>query len=222
MKRLVACCALLAAVCSACCFPARDCSLYQTSGMTKPIVAVLPIINHVENQPDISWDVSRELTEEMRKKIFTSSKLYLLREGGSAALAAALAVPNPSELAEVDTHSLGAAEFVVVAEIIDLDENFLGVKNPNSLRPPLDDVEGTLSLAMRLRVLDVRESQPKIILQEVISHEHFVTAENVGCDYSKTAWGTEGYERTPLGVSHSRLVRELVSRIEGYVGANKG
>jgi hypothetical protein len=75
---------------------------------------------------------------------------------------------------------------------------------------------------MRLRVLDIRNEQPKIILQEVLNHEHVVTRAYLNCDYEKSRWGTEAYERTPMGIAHSRIVRELVSRVEGYVGASKG
>lgn len=213
--------AACAALCVGCVGQNRDTTLYHRSGRAKPIVAVLPVIDNTAEKL-VSWDVSNEITEEIRKRIFTSPKLYLLREGGSLDLAEQLNMANPAELAKQTEQKLGAAEFIVVAELIDQNEKPFGVPGASSEKPHLEEVGSVISMAMRVRVLDVRGEHPRIILQEVLSHEQIVSRAYLNCDYGKSCWGTEAYERTPLGIVHNKMVRELVARVEGYVGASKG
>ena len=85
--------------------------------------------------------------------------------------------------------------------------------------PTRSEVGSVLSLALRVRVIDVRHETPKVILQEVLDQDYVVSRAYMNCDYSKKPWGTEAFNYTPMGMAHNRLVRELVSRIEAYIGA---
>ena len=205
-------------LCVGCANSYRDTTLYQKSGRTKPIVAVMPVIDTTASN-SYSWDISHELTEEVRRRVFDSSRMYLLREGGSLQTATALNIPDVSALPKDAKQSLGAAEFVVVTELLDQHETSYGLASD---RPFLDEIGSILSLTMRVRVLDVREDIPKVILQEIVSQDHTIARPYLRTDYSKTPWGTEAFDRTPLGLAHSKLVREVVGRVEGYVGARKG
>lgn len=220
MKRIILFLSACTALLSGCIGQNRDTTLYHRSGRAKPIVAVLPVIDSTEEKR-VGWDESREMTEEIRKRVFTSQKLYLLREAGSQELAKELNVPNPKNLPKEPLEKLGAAEFVIVAELIDEKEMRYGYGG-GSEKPYLEEVGAVLSLALRVRVLDIRNQQPKVILQEVLNHEQIVGRPYLNCDYEKAPWGTEAYERTPLGISHTKIARELVARVEGYVGASKG
>lgn len=208
----------VALMCVGCAKNCKDTTLYQKSGRAKPIVAVMPVIN-TSNANSYSWDISHELTEEIRSRIFDSSRLYLLKEGGSMQTATALNIPDPSALSMEAKESLGAAEFVVVTELLDQHETPYGL---NSDRPFLGEIGSVLALSMRVRVLDVRGETPKVILQEIVNQEHTISRPYLKTDYNKTPWGTEAFDRTPLGLAHGKLVREVVGRVEGYVGARKG
>lgn len=221
MGRLFIVLAACAAFCAGCVGQNRDTTLYHRSGCAKPIVAVLPVINNASEKL-VNWDVSREMTEEIRRRVFTSQKLYLLRESGSRELAEQLSVPNPVELAKIPSLKMGAAEFIVLAEVIDEKETPYGIPGASHDKPHLEEVGAVLSMAMRVRVLDVRGDQPRIILQEVLNHEQNVSRAYLNCNYEKASWGTEAYERTPIGMAHNKIARELVARIEGYIGASKG
>jgi len=196
----------------------RDTTLYQRSGRAKPIVAVMPVLDS-SSSPSYGWDIAHELTEEIRQRVHDSSRLYLLREGGDMAVAAKLNEPNPVELDASVTSDLGAAEFVVVTELLDQTEVRYGL-HPD--KPALKETSGQLTMALRVRVLDVRDGHPTVILQEVISQEFPIACPYLQTDYSRDHWGTSAYSRTPLGMAHSRVVREVVSRVEGYVAAKKG
>lgn len=220
MTRILMMFAACAAFCVGCVGRNSDTTLYHSSGRSKPTVAVLPVINSTGNTL-VNWDLSREMTEEIRKRVYTSARLYMVREGGSMELAKQLNIPNPNEISNIGFQKMGNAEFVVVAELIDQKETPYGIQKGKE-KPHLDEVGAILSLAMRLRVLDVRGDRPKIILQEVLNQEQVVSRAYLNCDYEKACWGTEAFERTPLGMAHSKIAREIVARVEGYIGASKG
>ncbi len=212
MRRILIAIVAMTTVLPGCARSYRDTSLYQKTGQVKPIVSVMPVINHSEaNQ--LTWDLSREFTDEIRKRVYDSSKLYLLREGGTLEYAKELNDPNPTNLPHDVKEQMGAAEYVVVAELIDQHETPYGLPNRSSH----EEVGSVLSLALRLRVIDLRREKPRVILQEVIDYDYIIAKPYLKTDYNRCAWGTEAYERTPYGMAHSKVIRDLVAHAESYI-----
>lgn len=198
------------------CHPSyRDTALYQSSGRPKSIVAVLPVINHTEDN-SLSWDLSQEFTDEIRNRLYSSPRIYLHREGGSLEIAENFNQPNPAQITQ---SKLGGAEFVVVADLIKQNQTptFSKATEVSKAR----EIGSTLEVALRLRVLDIREEKPKIVLQEVLTQEEFVTGAYSNSLYSKSPWGSTSFQNTPLGMAHNRLIRHAVARIEGYIEATR-
>lgn len=220
MKYYLLVISVVAAMCTSCNFSTRDTTLYQQSGRQKAIVAVLPVINQLQSD-DLSWDLSQEFTDEIRQHVYVSPTLYLLRNQGSLEVAQALSAPLLSDIPRATVRSLGAAEFVVVAELIEQNESKYGLDSVSERRVLKNDAGAVLDLAMRLRVLDMRGDTPKIILQEILNNKHVVARAYMNNDYSKTPWGTEAFQCTPLGLAHSRMVREIVARVESYIEASR-
>ena len=109
----------------------------------------------------------------------------------------------------------------MVAEIIEQDEEKYGVA-PVTWEPIwTEEVGSVLSLALRVRVLDLRKETPKVILQEVLDSDYVIARAYMNCDYSKHPWGTASFAYTPMGIAHNRLIRTVVSRIEAYIEAAK-
>ncbi|MCH9627189.1 MAG: hypothetical protein S4CHLAM2_08240 [Chlamydiales bacterium] len=209
--------AALTASCAPCC---RDTTLYQSSGKQKAIVAVLPVIDH-SGCRNLSWNLSREFTDEIRNRVYDSSKVYLLRDHGSRELAERLNTPNPAHISEVEVRNLGATEFVVVAELIDQHEIPYAARKTPEKSPFKGEVSAVLSVDMRVRVIDIRHDQPKVVLQEVLNQEHVIVPAYMSSDYARAPWGTEAFMRTPMGLTHNKMVRELVSRVENYIEATR-
>lgn len=218
MRGLILLFGAVASLCTGCAQRCCDTTLYQSSGRQKAIVAVLPVINNVY-EGDLTWDLSREFTDEIRKKVYDSSRMYLLRDGGSEELAKMLNTPNPRSIAADTTKHLGAAQFAVVTEIIEQEENPFGLAHSGPDNPFQKEIGSVLSLALRVRVIDLRQEEPKVVLQEVLDQDFVVARPYMTCDYEKMSWGTEAFRHTPMGMAHSRLVRELVARVEGYIEA---
>src|ERR1700733_894647 len=97
MRGLILFLGVAALFCGGCAKQYRDTTLYQLSGRQKPIVAVLPVINHIADT-NLTWDLSRELTDEIRKKVYDSKRIYLLRDGSSLEIAKVLSTPHPQAI----------------------------------------------------------------------------------------------------------------------------
>ncbi|MCB1181366.1 MAG: hypothetical protein KDK55_05030 [Chlamydiia bacterium] len=197
-----------------CAGPYRDTCIYQDSGKTKPIVVVLPVIlsSSVENDERICWDLAEEFSEQIRWRIFDSSRLYLLRDMGDASVARSLNIKNLNALNHLHIEGVGAAEFVVCTELVKHEETPYKIG-----KATLEEAGAVLALDFRIRVIDIRGEHPKVILQELIHHDHFIARSYLHSDYTRSVWGTEAFERTPMGMAHSRMAREIVSRVESYI-----
>lgn len=191
-----------------------DSTLYQRNGHSKPIIAVMPVIDHSETK-GLNWELSHEFTTEILSRIFDSHKLYLLREESSFELAVRLNTVNPMHLPMKLPERYGSAEYVLVTEVIE-----------HCCTPELGCITqekiGSASLALRVRVIHMRHDHPEVILQEIVSHDQAIARPYLMCDYKKNAWGTKAFEHTPLGQMHRKAISEVVARVENYVGAQRG
>ena len=220
MRGLILSLGMAALLCGGCARHCGDSALYQLSGRQKPIVAVLPVIDRTQ-QSELSWDMSREFTDEIRKRVYDSKRVYLLRDAGSLEIAKLLSTPNPKAISSEAVQNLGAAEYAIVAEIIEQDEASHSIARRASRHISPSDIGTVLSVGLRVRVIDLRNETPKIVLQEVLEQDFSVALAYMNNDYEKTPWGTEAFNRTPMGMAHNRLVRELVARAESYIEASR-
>ncbi|MFZ0565204.1 MAG: CT253 family lipoprotein [Chlamydiales bacterium] len=196
------------------CLPYRhDTTLYESSGRQKAIVTVLPVLDRTQTS-ELVWDLSREFTEEIRKRVYSSPKVYLLRQEGTLDLSEKYAVADLNTLPVEMTKDLGATEFVVVAELID--QSLTPNVNPT---PFPHEGSSSLSVSMRVRVVDVRHDIPRVVLQEILTQSLPISQPYLNTDYSKTKWGTESFQRSPMGLVHNRLMGEMVARMESYIEA---
>ena len=74
-----------------------------------------------------------------------------------------------------------------------------------------------LKLCLRIKVVDVRDDIPVIVLQELINESYFIPSQLSGIDYNKTKWGKTLFALTPVGLAHSRITKEISKRIEDYI-----
>jgi hypothetical protein len=219
MGRLILLLGFVALTCMSCTYQRRDTTLYQSTGRQKAIAVVLPVIDST-GKSQLSWDLSQEFTEEIRKRIYESPKVYLLRDSGSKELAQQFTVPHPTAIPVRLTNQIGAAEFVIATELMSQTETPYGLANDYSDKYPIYGETGSvLSVAMRVRVIDVRGETPQVVLQEILTHDQHVARPYMNPNYDKTPWGTEAFQYSAMGIVHHRLVNELVARVEGYIEA---
>lgn len=178
-------------------------TLHSGGGKQKPIVSILPVLDHTQSFEQIS--LSEEFTAKLAERVALTN-LYLLTNNFSKKTTDAFSVPLVENIPPKVLSTLGSTEFVVVAELLE-------ERTEKGPTPQAD----LLFLTMRLRVLDVREGKPKLVLQELIQQENMITPLIIGFDYSKFHWSMPEYARTPVGMAHQRMIRTAVNHIEKYI-----
>ena len=102
-------------------------------------------------------------------------------------------------------------EFAVFLELAEHD--FVPpVKNHSS-----GEVPNNLSMGIRIRVVDLRGASPKIVLQEIVRDAYYIPRTLLPTDYSSVTWGTEEYRKSPMGIAHAQIAREVAARISEYI-----
>jgi hypothetical protein len=78
-----------------------------------------------------------------------------------------------------------------------------------------EDSPALLTIAVRVRVFDVREKTPKVVLQEIVEQSHHIPRQFT--KDSQVPWGDEAFDVSPLGIAHDQLCKELATRVEDYI-----
>ena len=139
----------------------------EARASNRPIVSFIPVIDNSKN--DLNWNVSQELSKAIRDRLAQKNQVYIIGEETVAALAAkALSAHDPFEL---DTSWVRKAfpqnEFVVFTELMEHNEIPVNAKDAQ-------DSPALLTLSVRVRVFDVRQKTPKIVLQEIVEQSHHI------------------------------------------------
>lgn len=194
---------------------------YLEDGTCKPCVALLPIKDCASG--NVAWDLSEEISSIIK---------YRMRDNGALFLASDKSVEKiTSRIGDVNyfgndlcfTEQFMNCDFIVAMEIID---HSIVPYERGKFSPLYSIASGkcnsVLSIKVRLRIIDVQdEDHPHIALQEIFESNHMIPRESEHLDYSIDPWGSNAYLRTPFGMAHQRLAKDLVDRIESITWAAK-
>jgi hypothetical protein len=205
--------ALIALATTGCAPQYSDFFPYHDDGTPKPSVAVLPYFNDTHTK--FSWDLAKELTDSTYEELKKHGTLFLPSQ---ATLHKQMAETTKSEL--LSTHDLmpflyfQPEHFVVVLDLVE--HKFVPYQRgrikplyPAHVHP--DDAV-VLVMKVRLRVVDIRGGEPKLVLQEVVDSNHVIAKQDLA--ESMLLHGKDKYLRSALGMAHARLVRDIVEKIE--------
>lgn len=191
---------------------------YHDDGTPKPRVAVMPIID--SSQSGLTWDVSKELSDELYYSLMDSGQLYVLSPSEMGTN-----YPHPSDLFGSDltvTREVCNTDFIVALELIDHSvvpcTQADSQVNSKGVYHPFNNV---VNLSMRVRVIDVRRQTPRVILYEVLKCGYVITPSNNGIDYSTVCYGSNEFVKTPYGIAHQRMTKNLSTRLEGIIQSTR-
>ena len=196
---------LLSLLFASCYKTADETSRFHEDGRAKPIVAVCSMIDTTSF--DCAWSVSEELTSMISQNLSKNGTIFV-EKGEEFAFA-----ENPfgTDLAWMK-REFPEQEFAVFMELVE--HHNVPVAKP---KPGASEVSSNLNMGVRIRVVDLRSAQPKIVLQEMVRNSYFVPKTLLPTDYNIAVWGTDDFRRSPMGVAHSQLVDEIVSRLNDYI-----
>jgi hypothetical protein len=186
----------------------------EAKASNRPIVAIVPILDH--SRSDLNWNVSQELSQSIRKRLVSRNQLYVMGEDAFVSKASkALTSHDPFDL---DTawvrKTFTPNEFVVFMELIEHNETpILATELPNEAQ----EAPAELALSVRVRVFDVRDKTPKLVLQEIVQQAHHIPRQFTKVNFNQVPWGDEAFDVSPLGIAHDMLCKELASRVEDYI-----
>ncbi|MBS0625041.1 MAG: hypothetical protein JSS32_03225 [Verrucomicrobia bacterium] len=203
--------ALLAAALLAggCCNSCKDeMTRYHEDGRAKPIVAIASMIDTTSF--DIPWSLSEELTTMVIRDVSLGGSIFVR----AAEDFSPTENPFDQDLSWMK-REFPNQEFVVFMELVqhEFAPALKGKKNP---LPP-QELATNLNMAIRVRVVDLRSSSPKIVLQEMVRDSYYIPRSLLPTNYNIATWGTEEYRNSPMGIAHAQIVQEISNRLSDYI-----
>ncbi|HSX13331.1 MAG TPA: CT253 family lipoprotein [Chlamydiales bacterium] len=178
---------------------------FHEDGRAKPVAAIASMID--TSSFELPWSISEELTSMISSQIRQGGKIFVVAKEDDAFS------ENPfgADLSWVK-REFSDQEFAVFLELVE-HEIVPAAKSKNDLP---QEISSHLNMAVRLRVVDNRGATPKIVLQEIVKDTYFIP-KSVSEETHSITWGNPAFAKTPMGIAHAQLTRELTSRISDYI-----
>lgn len=198
--------------------PNTQVTKYHDDGRAKPVVTLVPVLD--SSNSEIPWNISEEFSANIKHRIANQGNIYLYEQ--KAQLSSEKNPFGSNNLSWVRP-SFRPSEFVVFLELIEHESIPIAntIKDPSKISETRKDAVN-LNISMRIRIMDIREETPKIVLQELIKDSYYL-ANNIidRVDYNFTQWGSEEYNITPMGIAHSQFAKHVIERINDYIMLSK-
>lgn len=190
---------------------------YYDDGRIKPTIALVPVIDSTEKV--CIWDLSKELTQSIAIRLETSDRLFLADSGKAKRIRETLnSTHNPfgKDLSWVKSTSSGQ-DFAVFMELLEHTEKpLLTYSGENPENCPTE-----LNISLRVKVVDLRATTPKIVLQEIVHEQHHIPRQFTKYHFYQYPWKSTGensaFAISPVGLAHAQLIKKIASRIEDYI-----
>jgi hypothetical protein len=179
--------------------------------MQKPVVTVVPVVDR--SHSDLNWNLSQELTQAVQQNLLKHGNFHLMGPDKVALSLKKLGSAHDpfGENIEWTKRLFPQDEFVVFMELVKHDEI------PLSKGGSPQDSPAELVMTVRLCVIDLRGSQPKVVLQELVHDTQHIPKQFNKANFDQVPWGNETFDVSPLGIAHAQLTKELTHRIEEYI-----
>lgn len=191
---------------------------YHDDGRPKPIVALVPVFDRSGAQ--VSWSLSEEFTDHIRQRFLKRSNFFLNTPNE---INAEIVTLNESHNPFAKNFSwigdiFHKEEFVVFTELVEHDIHPKQSKHTflDKLTPSCE-----LSMTMRIRIFDLREGEPEIVLQELVHQNYLIPNPSDLKEKNPDRWKKMTFIVTPLGLAHSQFSKEVAKRIEDYILLSK-
>lgn len=208
---------LISVLCSSC---ARDAYYseqfqYTDDGKAKPRVALIPVFDH--SNASVPWNLSDELSEAIFSRFQQSGKFFLTtdleilgRNQGSSAEINPF-IEDLQWIHEAKSHS----EFVVFVEVVE--HRLIPKSTEGGVFNMTIAQSYTLDISIRVKVVDIREAFPKVILQELQHQSFHIPWQMTATDYKKEGWGRAAFYLSPIGAAHGQMIKKITKQIQDYI-----
>lgn len=186
---------------------------YHDDGRAKPMVALLPISD--KSETELPWNLSEELTYSVYNRVAKRGVFWINTFAECVQNAKRIHPSHNFFSKDVSwvKEYFPDHEFVVFCELVEHD---IHERAPSNSFLDRITPSNELEMAVRIRVLDVRE-EPRVILQEVVTQKNMINKQTALDQQDPEQWKHLTYSISPLGYSHSQFSKEIVRRIEEYI-----
>jgi hypothetical protein len=195
----------------------NDFTAYHDDGRAKPVVAMLAVKDRSGDQ--VGWDLSREMTTEIRNKLLEGGHLFVVREDTLPPAAAPMFGPDVSW-----AKAYAPSEFVVALELVEHKRDLVDGSQP--VKTALDASESSLAgyrinQKMRVRVIDIRGTEPRLAYQEMVSQRHMAPSNEARTDYMTVSYGSWKFDHSALATAPRKLIDTVAKRLDHYIQLEK-
>jgi hypothetical protein len=180
---------------------------YHEDGRAKPVIAVAPLLD--TSSFDVPWSLSEEFTSLLTKQLAQGNQIFVSSQDEFAV------AENPftSDLSWMK-QEFQPNEFVVFLELVE--HQMVSLSKDKSIAFP-QEVAKNLEMGIRVRVIDLRDASPKIVLQEMIRDSYYIPKTLIPTDYNTVVWGSEDYQKSSMGIAHAHVSQEIAGRVAEYI-----
>lgn len=206
--------ALICIVSSACTARYADFFPYNDNGTKKPSLTLLPVYNEADSP--LLHNFPNELSKGVRNRLKRTGKIYCPPMSQTQKEQGAATVRELNTTADLRLFNrFRSTDFVVCMEIVECKvlPYKRGAFKPIYLAEIDEEDAKVLAIAMRLKIVNLKGSEPKIARMELIKSHHMMTSEEI-----KKA---EKSDKDTLELVRSRLARDLAQKIEETVCVKK-
>jgi hypothetical protein len=187
---------------------------HQSQSQTKPVVSIVPVIDNTNST--CSWNLSDEISCSIYNRIAERDRVIVNKSSQVRNKAKYIAEgQNPFGLDISWMKKIFQGDqFVVFLELVEHEE----VPQQNRKKPTdPQNCSADLNMSMRIRVIDLQENEPKVVLQELIHSSHFIPRPFAQGNFFQVSWGDDCFNVSPVGLAHAGFTKEIASRIEDYM-----
>ncbi len=192
----------------------QNMALSQTSAQNKPIVSVVPIIDNTRGNYD--WNISDELSSCLYERLKQLNHIAIVDPHQVIAKIKRLNEKNNPFASDISwvKNAFQGEEFVAFLELVEHEERILQDRKKTS-NP--SECNAHLNMSMRVRIFDLRDKEPKVILQELVHDSHFIPRQFTQENFYQVPWGNASFSISPTGLAHAKFIKEIGNRIDDYI-----
>jgi hypothetical protein len=171
---------------------------YHDDGTPKPQVALLPVID--SSNIKVPCNLSEEMTKSIRYEIMNTGELFLLADQDVQAGLVKIGNADWFESDQAFVQQYCDSDFVAIVELINHEKS-----------PCVKEGMSKLKLSARIKIVDLRCRNPRIIAQEIINNEYLVCLAQPVCPEA------EPFHITSVGRAHRSFAIEIAIRMENLI-----
>ena len=190
-----------------------QCTRFYDDGRSKPVVSIVPMLD--STCFDASWSLSEEFTTTIKNKLQEQKSIFLTK--GQDIHLSSQHDPFGKNV-DWAKSMFKPTEFVVFLELVEHDNISIlkTAKDPAKI-PESRRSATNLNMAIRLRIVDIRSDEPRIVLQELVKDSYYMPNNVDNPDYNVVIWGTEEYKASPMSIAHGQIAKQIIDSINDYI-----